>query len=145
VNPIRIGGLYILLLEKTGGDWSAVSLSKLNHYGLHAKLTNADKFSNPNRKTPVRLAGEAENRLLVSTMGGNATAEFLERSGNPELAREINKNILRGIGVGGFAHSIVDRAKMPGNKRRGLVYVSHINYCSGIRLVSKKIKVRGMQ
>ena len=145
VNPIRIGGLYILLLEKTGGDWSAVSLSKLNHYGLHAKLTNADKFSNPNRKTPVRLAGEAENRLLVSTMGGNATAEFLERSGNPELAREINKNILRGIGVGGFAHSIVDRVKMPGNKRRGLVYVSHINYCSGIRLVSKKIKVRGMQ
>ncbi|MFW9604501.1 MAG: hypothetical protein ACMV0F_06080 [Trichlorobacter sp.] len=144
VNPIRIGGLYILLLEKTGGDWSAVSLSKLNHYGLHAKLTNADKFSNPCRKTPVRLAGEAENRLFASTMGGPATAEFLERSGNPELAREINKNVHRGYAIDGFPLSIVDREKIPGNKRRGLVYVNHINYCAGMRLTYDKICIRGV-
>lgn len=143
VDPIRIGGLYILLLEKTGGDWSAVSLSKLNHYGLHAKLTNVDKYSNPARKTAVRLGGEAEVRLFAATMGGEATAEFMERSGNPELARNINKAIMRREKNQAFFKQIAAREERAGNHRRGLVYTKHITYCNGIRTKTISRRVKG--
>src|SRR5690606_21759772 len=48
-NPVLIGSIYVLLSDKTGGNWAAVASAKLQHFGTPAKLTNNDKYSAPGR------------------------------------------------------------------------------------------------
>lgn len=128
---ILIGTLYIMLLEKTGGDWSGVSSSKLQHFGIPARLTKFDKHSLPGRAQPVRITGESEVRLLAATIGGEATAELLEMSNSPTMHKHVVANLLRAEQPSNIK-SIIDRSIVPRGGSRSLVYVRHALECAGM-------------
>lgn len=136
VSPILIGSMYIMLLEKTGADWSAVNSAKLQHFGIPAKLTNADKYSTPARGNPVRILGESEVRLFCSAVGGDTTAEILDQSNNPAAHKAIVANILRAEKPTNIVN-VIDRKEVPRGKSRALVYMKHILQCAGIEFTNE--------
>lgn len=136
VSPILIGSLYVMLLEKTGSEWSAVSSAKLQHFGIPAKLTNADKYSSPVRGNPVRILGESEVRLFCSVVGGDATMEILDQSNNPAAHKSIVSNILRADKPTNI-DSVIDRTEIPRGKSRALVYMKHILQCAGVEFTNE--------
>lgn len=121
----------MLLLEKTGSDWSAVSSAKLQHFGLPSKLTNRDKHSAPGRNHPVRLLGEDEVRLFSAMVGSEIAAEFLEMSNNPTAHKHIMANILRADKPTGI-ENIIDRNVVPKGNARPLVFARHMLECAGM-------------
>ena len=94
-NKMMIGSMYIMLLEKTGDDWSSVSSPRLQHIGLAAKLSKSDKLSTPAKRTATRIFGEDEIRLICANAGGDVAAELLDRTNNPAKHRMICRNIQR--------------------------------------------------
>lgn len=135
--PVLVGSLYLILLEKTGGDWSGVASSKLQHFGLPAKLSKFDKYSLPGRATPVRIMGETEVRLLAACVGGAATAELLEMSNNPIVHKNVVTNILRAENVSNIEH-VINRAEVPSGGSRSLLYTNHSLQCAGIEFFPVK-------
>lgn len=129
-----IGSLYIMLLEKTGGDWSGVASAKLQHFGIPAKLTNNDKHSAPGRGSPIRILGEAECRLFAAVVGGDVTAEILDQSNNPTSHKYILNTILKAEYPTAIP-KIIDRVEVPRGNSRTLVFIRHIMECSGLKFV----------
>lgn len=94
VKPVLIGSMYIMVLEKTGDDWTGVASSKLNNFGVPGKITSSDRFSGPARNQSIRF-GEAEARLFVATVGPRETADLFNRTNNPLVRRQIQEAIFR--------------------------------------------------
>lgn len=133
---IMIASMYFLMLEKTGNVWTGVASSKRQHFGIPAKLTNEDKYSKPGREQPVRFGGEAEVRLMTATVGGDVVADFLDRTNNPLVHREIVNNILKADKPTNI-EKILDRNEFPIGNGRMQLYVKHFMECSGTRFVRK--------
>lgn len=131
VSPILIGSLYVMLLEKTGGDWSAVSSAKLQHFGIPARMTKNDKYALPGRANPVRILGESECRLLAATIGGDATAELLEMSNSPQTHKFAGARILRAEQPTNIPE-LIDREIAPRGGSRSLIFVNHALQCAGV-------------
>lgn len=129
--PILIGSMYILLLEKTGGDWSGVSSARTQVHGFPARLTNRDKHSAPGRQHPVRFLGEDEVRLSSATVGAIYVAEVLEMSNNPALHRYVTRRYLESETPTNI-DDIVDRAVIPPGGSRPLVFTNHMLEMAGM-------------
>lgn len=136
VNPILIGSMYIMVLEKTGVDWSGVASAKLQHFGIPARVTNMDKYAAPGRGQPVRMLGEAEIRLFNATCGSDVSAELLDQSNNPGTHKAIVNAILKADKPTNIPE-VVNREEVPLGNGRNLAYVNHILECAGIRFVRK--------
>lgn len=136
-EPVRIGGVYIMLLEKTGDDWAAVSSGKLQHFGILSQLTRSDKYSSPTRNQPVRAWGESEGRIIASYAGRRAIAELIDRNNNPQTHKEIVHNILSADKPTNI-DQVVDRKIYPYGGSKPLVIAKHVLECSGIRFVYHK-------
>lgn len=144
-NPVLIGGLYMLLLEKTGNTWAGVSSAKLQHLGIPAKLTNSDKYSLPYRPQPVKILGESEVRLMCAAIDGFTVADLLDQSNNPAAHRAIVKNILHADKPAAIPVA-VDRSGnppagvefVPMGKGRVLTYLNHVLECGGMRFVRRR-------
>lgn len=132
-SNILIGSMYIMLLEKTGKNWSAVSMSKLNHFGAPAKLTTTDRNNSPARVQPIRF-GESEARLFASMVGGVPTANLFDRTNNPFVRKVVQENILRADQPTNI-DTVIDRSKYPNGQGRILSLIRHIGECSGYRFV----------
>ena len=130
VEPILIGSDYFLGLEKTATDWSAVSSSKVGHFGTTTRLTQADKYSKPGRETSTKTLGEDEVRNVSASIGAEAVAEMNDLSNNPTLHKEVCKNILTAEKPTNIPQ-IIDREKYPVGGHRPLAYFHHLNICSG--------------
>lgn len=136
VHKVLIGSLYIILLEKTGEDYSAVASSKLQHFGIPAKLTKQDRYAQYARAQPVRLAGETEVRLMAAYMGGEATSHLLEMSNNPQMHKHVVANLLR-ADMPTNIKEVVDMSQFPTRGSRSQAYISHTLECAGIVFESK--------
>ena len=135
VDPIRIGSMYIMELEKTAeNDLSAVSSGKLQHFGVLAQLTKSDKYSQPTRNQPVKGIGEAEERIICSYAGEYAIAEMMDRNNTPATHKEIVWNILDAPQPTNI-ESIVDRKKIPFGGSKPLNLVDHALLCAGVQFV----------
>jgi hypothetical protein len=132
VDPVLIGSMYILLLDKTGTSPAAVSSAKLQHFGTPAKLTNSDKYASPGRPTPTRIWGEAECRGGAAAMGGEAVAEGLDRSNNPIKHKHICRTIYLAQNPMAIENA-VDNNIIPRGNSRPVVFVKHMLQCSGVR------------
>jgi hypothetical protein len=132
IDNVRVGGMYILLLEKTGDDWSSVSSAKLQHFGVIAPLTKQDKHSNPARLQGVKSAGEAEVRIFKSYTKGNFTVELMDRNNNPKTHKHICNAILS-VPYPTNVDKFVDRAAMPYGGVKPLTLIRHITECAGFR------------
>lgn len=133
-RPVLIGSVYIIVLEKTGVDWSGTSSSKLQHFGIPARVSNADKYATPGRNQPVRILGEAEIRLLNAVVGSDVAADLLDQSNNPTTHKAIIKDILT-RDKPFTSDSIIDRRDNPLGNSRSLQFVKHILECAGIEYV----------
>lgn len=136
-KPVIIGSLYILLLEKTGTDWSATASSKLQHNGIPSKVSNSDKFSTPARNNPVRIMGEAEVRLFNAVVGSAVSADLLDQSNNPVTHKTIAEKLLRS-NKPTAQKKILDRKEVPLGNSRSLQFVKHVLECAGIRIVREQ-------
>ena len=139
VDNVRIGSVYIILLEKTGDDWASVSSGKLQHFGILSQLTKNDKYSQPTRMQPVRAIGESEARIFVSYSGQKAMGEIMDRNNTPSTHKEIVKQILDADKPTDIK-SIIDRQKFPLGGSKPLNIVNHTLLCAGMRFVFNTTK-----
>lgn len=131
MDNIMIADSYMLLLEKTGSDWSGVASARHQHYGLPAKLSKQDKFSLPARANPVRIFGEAEVRLTSTATTDDVVADVLEMSNSPSAHKNVCENILRAPQPSNI-EEVLDRKKIPRGSNRSQVFVAHALQCAGI-------------
>lgn len=133
-RPVLIGSLYVILLEKTGVDWSGTSSSKLQHFGIPARVSNADKYATPGRNQPVRILGEAEIRLLNAVAGSDTSADLMDQSNNPATHKAIIRRLLSSETPTNFDR-IIDRREVPLGNSRSIQFVNHILECAGLEFV----------
>lgn len=129
VNPVLIGSMYIMLLEKTGSNVAAVASAKLNHFGIPAKLTKADRNTSPLRAQPTRF-GESELRLFSATVGGAATSELIRRTNNPAMRKKVQETILT-HGTPANINNLIDAEEFKHAKGRIQSLTKHIGECDG--------------
>ena len=134
--PVRIGSMYIMLLEKTADDWTAVSSGKLQHFGVLSQVTNNDKYSQPSRNQAIRALGESEVRIYASYVGGKVTADLLDRNNSPSAHLEILRNILRAKNPTNIDIAI-NRNVVPVGKSKPLGLISHMSCVAGYKFVYK--------
>lgn len=131
VDDIMIASTYMVLLEKTGSDWSGVASARRQHHGLPAKLSKWDKNSLPSRANPIRAFGEAETRLGTTTVGSEPIAEILEMTNSPAVHKNVCENILAAKQPSNI-EDVIDRAKVPLGSSRSQVYMAHAMECAGL-------------
>jgi len=129
--PMMIGSMYVIVLEKNGDDWSAVSSPKLQHYGIPAMVNGDNKYSTPGREQPVKFTGESETRLLNATMGGEATADLVDMPNMPAGQKLIVKRILAADNPSDIKE-VLDKAQLPPGSNRALQIIKHLTLCGGI-------------
>jgi DNA-directed RNA polymerase beta subunit len=133
-NNVRIGSVYIIILEKIADDWTAVSSGKLQHFGVLSQVTNADKYAAPTRTQAIRAWGEAEVRIGVSYAGPKIMADILDRNNNPFTHKHILETLLRAEKPTAL-HSVVDRNVVPLGGSKPLQLVRHVAQCGGWKFV----------
>ena len=129
-SNVRIGSLYILLLEKTGDDWAAVSSGKLQNFGVLSQITNQDKYSQPTRNQAVRALGETEVRIVASCMGPLIAAEIIDRNNNTTTHRQVVDSVITADNPSNI-ECAVNRTINPLGNARPLQFVKHIAMCGG--------------
>jgi hypothetical protein len=129
-ESILIGSMYIMVLEKTGSDWSAVSSGKLQNFGVLSQISNQDKHSSPIRLQAIRAWGETETAIGVSYMGPYVMAEIKDRNNNILSHRFAVMNLLQAKTPTNVP-VLVDRSKIPLGNDRSLVLVEHFAFCAG--------------
>ena len=132
--PVRIGKVYFILLEKTGSDWSALSSGRLQQHGILAPITANSKHTTPTREQPPRSSGEAELRNFVSYVGPHYAADLLDRNNNPEVHREIVRQILAAPQPTNIER-VIDRKLYPLGYSKPLQIIKHMALCSGYQFV----------
>lgn len=132
-----IGDVYFMLLEKTGGDWSAVSSAKVQGFGTICQLTNQDKNSSPVRRQGIRAYGETEIRIILACLGPYITNVLLDRNNNLEAHKFGVKNILRAQYPTNI-RELVDYNQVTLGGSRSLELVHHLLFCGGIRFTYEK-------
>lgn len=122
-----------MLLDKIADDWSAVSISKLQHFGIISPQNKNEKFSYPYRCSPVRTQGEAENRVYVGYTDLTNTAELMDRSNNPLTMRNMVWNILHADKPTNI-NQLIDRTKIEYGSSKPLQIINHVFNTAGFKL-----------
>jgi hypothetical protein len=131
-DPVLIGSIYMLLLEKTADDWSGVSSARIQHFGVLAPINKNDKYSQPTRNQPVKVIGETEGRIFVAYCEQPMVAEVMDRNNSPTTHRNVVWNLLKSDKPSNIA-SIVDRQFIPLGSDKPSQIISHIAMCAGWR------------
>jgi hypothetical protein len=131
-DPVLVGPLYMMLLEKIGEDWSAVASVKTQQFGLPSKLNNADRASTPGRESAIRSFGESETRSYNSVVGPEPTTELLDQTNNPLAHIAVVHSILTAKRPTDIARA-VDRKAVPYGNSRPVGLLNHLLECRGLR------------
>lgn len=129
-SNIRIGEVYMILLEKIAAEWSSVALSKTQQNGIITYVSGKDKHATPTKRQATRVLGESEQRIMAAYVGGDFAVELHDRSNNPNSRKKIADTILS-------AHEpmkierIIDRNEYPLGYSQPLQMVNHIVNCLG--------------
>lgn len=129
-DPVIIGDMYLMVLEKTGHDWGAVDVAKRQVHGVPTKPSGKDRFNLPYRKTPYRFFGEAEGRNYAGNIGGEWVADMLDRANNPKAQEAIWSQVISSEHPTNLEKSI-DRKKIPLCEGMHIKYMNNALYCSG--------------
>ena len=132
-NNIRIADLYMMLLDKTADDWSSVSISKLQHFGIISPQNKSEKFRYPYRNSPIRTTGESEGRVMVGYTNPRCAAEIVDRSNNPITMRAMVWNILNATEPTNIAN-IIDRTQIPYGNNKPIQMINHMFNIAGFKI-----------
>jgi hypothetical protein len=138
-NPVRIANLYMMLLDKIADTGSAVSTSRLNHFGFLSPVSGEERWADPIKKTPTKVIGATEARIYLAYTGRLSIAEMMDRYGNHTTQKTIVQNILNSAKPGAI-DEIVDRNKNPFGQTKGMQLVRHFYNCRGTDLIYVKEK-----
>lgn len=127
---IRIGQLYIMLLEKIANTYSAVSSSKVNNFGFPVKGTNHDKHKYPHSLTPTKTLGETETRIFTSFMPPEGIADLIDITLNPVSHKLLIKSILESDKAFDTDYDIDRNVSQYGNTK-SLAILGHIFNAAG--------------
>lgn len=130
VNKIRVAPLTIIMLEKLGDGWSAVSSTRRQHAGVPATLSNSDKYSERIRNQPTKAYGESEIRIVISYSGTLTAAEILDRNNSIETHKAMCWSIMDAPHPTRIVQA-VDRNIHALDGSRSLQTVNHVNSCDG--------------
>ena len=134
-SDVLIAPMYLMLLEKTGNSWSAVSSARLQHFGNPAKVSAIDKYITPGKQSPCRIFGEGEVRLIDTMCGtGEIVAEIFDQNTNPATHSHICNNLMSTPTPTRVAQ-ILDRRRVLRTGGRVNEYVAHNLECAGLRHV----------
>lgn len=136
-DDMLIGSMYIMVLEKTATQLTATASSKMQHWGIPAKISNSDKYSKPYRDQATRVGGEAENRHLWSYVGGDVPAELIDQTNNPSIHQIACDSILIAPNPMDIER-FVDRTKYPIGYDRIMNCINHIMVSSGKQFVRNR-------
>lgn len=130
---IRIGRLYIMLLEKIANSYSAVSSAKVNPFGFPIKGSSHNKTRAPHSLSPVKTLGETETRIITSYTPPETIAELFDINLNPISHKLVVKSILESDKA--FDNMIsIDRAKVELGNTRSLSILRHVFNAVGFDL-----------
>lgn len=132
VRTVRIGKVYMFLLDKLASEWSATSMARLQHFGILSSVTKAEKNAYPYRNSPTRLSGETESRIFACYTGPESIAEMFDRTNNPITRRNVYWKLLESERPSAIKN-IVDRDIIPLGASRPIQIVNHIFMCSGFK------------
>ena len=135
-DKIRIGSIYMMLLEKIGYDWSSVSVAKTQQNGIISYTAPNDKHSTPTKQQATRVLGESEIRVVASYVGGDFAVELHDRSNNQQVRKEIVRNILKADKPTDI-EQVVDRNVFSLGYSKPLQMTTHLMHCAGIDLEYK--------
>lgn len=136
--PVMIAEMYVMLLEKIGDDWTAVASGKTQHFAVLSQMTNATKYLQPTRNSPVRTDGEAEKRIFVSYCGWELASERHDRNNNPATHKEVTYSILTAERPTDI-QCAVNRKKNPLGQDRPLVMVKHMLQTGGTKVTYEDV------
>lgn len=137
-KPVPVLSTYIMYLEKIAEDGSAISFGKLQHHGLPASRTNAERYQYNYRNVFTRNIGQHESEILNHDARNPALiAELMDRSNNPEVMMEMAKKLLISKTPTNIWR-LVDRKKFPLGKMRPRQFLSHFFETQGMRLAYMK-------
>ena len=129
---IRIGSMYIMLLEKIADDKSAVASSKTQVHGALAPITKADKHQYPSREQSSRVFGETEVRIIASSIGGPAVADLMDKDNSHSTHKLVCETILTAKCPTNI-NKIVDRSIVKFGSHKPLGLARHYLACSGVQ------------
>ena len=128
-DDVRVGQLYIMMIEKIANDYSGVSSARVNNFGFPVKGTNLDKFKYPQSLTPTKTLGETEVRILRSFAPPEMVADMIDITLNPTSHKLLIKNILESDKAFDVDFNI-DRSKVDYGQTKSLMILKHIfNAC----------------
>ncbi len=136
-DDVLIGSVYMIVLEKTGEDWSAVSSPKLSHYGTTARLTNLDRNESPVRLQATKSLGETEIRALMAAMDPVEFADILDALNNPQIHKQQHRSVITAENPSDIEFS-TDREEIPVGGHRPANFVNHIFQSSGRKLTNSR-------
>lgn len=129
-RPVLIGSKYVIVLEKTGEDWSAVADPRRGHFGTIASITNNDKHSSAVRKQAVKVFSELDTLLVSAFAGGDALIDVVDAANSPIASKEIYRTILTAEDLSNI-EEVVDRTKLPVGDHRPVQLTTHMMEISG--------------
>jgi len=132
-DPVLIGPVNMLLLEKTEQNPMAASSAPLQHHGLPSGPHRTGRLSHPSKLQPVKALGETETRLFAANAGPDTASELLDLSGNPDSHRLAVERIITSDKPMNITR-IINRVEHPKGKGRAIGFVKHVLTCVGIEL-----------
>lgn len=130
VQPVRMGVMYMMFLEKIANTYSAVSSSKVNNFGFPVKGTNVDKFRYPHSLTPTKLPGETEKRIFASFLNAEGPAEIQDLAMNPNSHKALYRHALESDKAFDVDYNI-DREANPYDQTKSLQLLHHVFTAAG--------------
>jgi hypothetical protein len=135
--PVRIGPVYMLLLEKISDDGSSVSSAKLSATGIITTISKNEKFTLPIKEAAIRVIGETEGRIYASYLKSpEGTIEALSRNMDPLSHAEVMRSILKADKPTNIERA-VDRTAVGYNGNKALLLTKSILGVIGVKLVNK--------
>lgn len=135
-KAVRIGPMYVMALDKIADDWSSVSSARLQHFGILAVSSKAERNRTPYRNNPVRTIGETEGRIYAGYLGREAIAEMIDRSNNPQTQRSLYRSILDADKPTNI-DKLVNRDVLPYGGAKPLLLIKHMLAAAGFKMVYK--------
>ena len=133
-DPILIGPLPTMALDKIGDDTLTVATAAHGPFGVLIKYNQADKYRMPWKDSPPRTLGESEWRAFAShTMDPEMAVDMMDRSNNPDVQLEMARMQVSSLHPGGIV-DIVDRKRFDYGNTRPLAIASNFFQCYGFDL-----------
>lgn len=129
-EDVRIGQLYILMLEKIANTYSGVSSAKVNNFGFPVKSTNLDKHKYPHSLTPTKTVSETEGRIIASMAEPEMISELFDLTLNTTSHKLLVKSILESDKAFDPTFNI-DRDQNPYGNTRSLAIMKHMFTAAG--------------